>query len=458
MRRTTVVVALLIVSLASLSFSPAVAATDQLDQSYTGCCFTYDIYNSGPTKNDVISESYTAGINGTLDRISLNLKVSLASATRNLNVAIYATDSTGNPTGSALETIGITPTLSNRCQWIDVSGLSVPQVAGTQYAIVVSSSDSDITAWCGNSPWSGGMAYSSTNGGTTWFSLSPYDFGFKTYVVPASVDTTPPVITFSVSGMLGNNGWYTSDVTVSWSVQDSESAITSSSGCDTSNITTDTPGITLSCTATSAGGTSYQSVTVMRDATPPVLAPIVSPNPVLLDGTATAYPNASDATSGVAISSCDPVDTGSVGVHTVNCRASDVAGNQSSASTSYTVAYDFSGFSSPVDNSGLNTANAGETVPLKWRLTDANGNPVTTLRSVTVTAETLQCSIGTTPDLAQETSAGNSGLQNLGDGYYQFNWKTPQSYARSCKTLRLNLGDGNGASPIYHTANFEFTQ
>ena len=36
------------------------------------------------------------------------------------------------------------------------------------------------------------------------------------------------------------------------------------------------------------------------------------------------------------------------------------------------------------------------------------------------------------------------GLQNLGDGYYQFDWKTPKSYAKSCKTLRLDLAEGPG--------------
>jgi hypothetical protein len=43
------------------------------------------------------------------------------------------------------------------------------------------------------------------------------------------------------------------------------------------------------------------------------------------------------------------------------------------------------------------------------------------------------------------------GLKNLGFGYYQYNWKTPASFARSCKTLQLDLGDGN-----IHTAAFQF--
>ena len=43
------------------------------------------------------------------------------------------------------------------------------------------------------------------------------------------------------------------------------------------------------------------------------------------------------------------------------------------------------------------------------------------------------------------TTATNPNLQNLGNGYYQLNWKTPSGYARSCKLMRLDLGEGSGA-------------
>lgn len=272
-------------------------------------------------------------------------------------------------------------------------------------------------------------------------------------VVPAP-DTTPPVITPSISGTLGNNGWYVSDVTVSWTVEDDESAVTATSGCDATTITSDTAGTTLTCEATSDGGTASESVTIKRDATAPTLAPSVAPNPVVLNGSATASPNAGDATSGVAIAGCDAVDTSAVGPHGVSCTATDQAGNSASATASYTVVYAFAGFSQPVDNPlVLNLAKAGQTVPLKWRLLDANGVPVTNLTSVTVTAESLACVLGTTPDQLEEYAAGGSGLQNLGDGYYQFNWKTPKSYANFCKTLMLDLGEG-----IVHQALFQFTK
>jgi serine protease AprX len=128
--------------------------------------------------------------------------------------------------------------------------------------------------------------------------------------------------------------------------------------------------------------------------------------------------------------------------------------NSASKDVAINVVYNFSGFSQPVDNLPiLNTANSGQAIPLKWRITDANGNPVTNLASVTVTAVNLSCSLGTTLDQIEEYAAGSSGLLNQGNGNYQFNWKTPTSYAKSCKTMKLDLGEGPGHE---HTALFQF--
>jgi hypothetical protein len=82
-------------------------------------------------------------------------------------------------------------------------------------------------------------------------------------------DSTPPLITPTIAGQLGDNGWYTSDVEVSWSVTDPESGVTTSTGCDTTSVTADTTGVTLTCTSTSGGGSANQSVTIKRDATAP---------------------------------------------------------------------------------------------------------------------------------------------------------------------------------------------
>lgn len=86
-------------------------------------------------------------------------------------------------------------------------------------------------------------------------------------------DNTAPVITPTISGTAGSNGWYTSNVTVTWSVTDAESGIASSNGCSTSNLTSETTGITLTCSASnSAGLSSSASVTIKIDKTNPAIS------------------------------------------------------------------------------------------------------------------------------------------------------------------------------------------
>ncbi|MCX6732564.1 MAG: hypothetical protein NTV98_03420, partial [Candidatus Roizmanbacteria bacterium] len=83
-------------------------------------------------------------------------------------------------------------------------------------------------------------------------------------------DITPPTVTPHITGTLGTNGWYKSNVVVTWAVTD-ESTISSQIGCGTTNITTDTIGQTITCKATSEGGTTTQSVTIKKDSTIPTI-------------------------------------------------------------------------------------------------------------------------------------------------------------------------------------------
>ena len=97
-----------------------------------------------------------------------------------------------------------------------------------------------------------------------------------------AVDTTPPAINPQITGRLGSNGWYTADVTLNWSVIDRETGIASSSGCGTSMLTADTPGITLTCSATNGVGlTNSASVTFKIDRTGPDILGLPTPATVL---------------------------------------------------------------------------------------------------------------------------------------------------------------------------------
>jgi hypothetical protein len=148
------------------------------------------------------------------------------------------------------------------------------------------------------------------------------------------------------------------------------------------------------------------------------------------------------------------LETGSVGLKTATApegtSKDNVANDSPSVSCGYSVIFNFSGFFTPVDNNGvLNVANSGQAIPLKWELRDYLGNPVTSLSSVKVTVESLSCGLSVTADALEEYAAGASGLQNHGDGSYQFNWKTPSGYGKSCKTMKLDLGEGTARTALF---------
>lgn len=115
-----------------------------------------------------------------------------------------------------------------------------------------------------HAPGAGFSAYSNTVSGSTI----------------ACPDTTAPVIVPTAIPEPNEAGWNNTDVTVSWSVTDDESAISSSDGCDEVTLTDETDGTVLTCTATSDGGTASKSVTVKIDKTKPIITgtPLPSAN------------------------------------------------------------------------------------------------------------------------------------------------------------------------------------
>jgi hypothetical protein len=137
-------------------------------------------------------------------------------------------------------------------------------------------------------------------------------------------------------------------------------------------------------------------------------------------------------------------------------KANDGSEDSNIATVSITVkkAYTFTGFDSPVDNLPIvNSAKAGSSVPVKWHLTNRCGDVISDAASFkSLTSFTVSCSsLSGDPTDEVETYAGGSGLQYLGDGYWQYNWKTPKSYAGQCRTMILTLSDGST-----HPAYFKF--
>lgn len=231
-------------------------------------------------------------------------------------------------------------------------------------------------------------------------------------------DTTPPVITANVSGTLGTNGWYTGNVGVSWTVVDTESRISKTSGCGTTSVIVDTSGVTFTCKATSTGGTATRSVTIKRDATLPaatVTTPAANAS-YKLNQVVTASYACTDARSGIAtcIGTVTPgsaIDTASVGAKSFTVTATDQAGNKFVKTVSYTVTDATPPVITPtvtgtLGNNGWYTSSVGIT----WAVADAESTVTssTGCGAVTVSTDTA----GTTYTCSA-TSAGGTASKSV---------------------------------------------
>ncbi len=151
-----------------------------------------------------------------------------------------------------------------------------------------------------------------------------------------SIDTVPPIISSSVTGVIGNDGWYISDVSLYWTVDDTLSEVTSTVGCDEIMITNDTPALFSSCQAASDGGISSADFTIKRDTLDPEIAITgVSEGLIYTLGSVpVAGCSTSDSTSGVAIDAIINISGGDpdgTGTFIATCSgAIDNAGNVAS--------------------------------------------------------------------------------------------------------------------------------
>jgi hypothetical protein len=166
----------------------------------------------------------------------------------------------------------------------------------------------------------------SDNGGLTASSSVTYNI----------IDPTAPVISYTLAPAApdGSNGWYTSDVTLTWTVTESESPNSlSKAGCVDQNITTDQVATTYSCSATSAGGSAGPvDVTIKRDATAPSVSYTSASGTEGTNGwytsAVTATFTGTDATSGPATADQTATSSGEGAAVTIDSPAfTDNAGN-----------------------------------------------------------------------------------------------------------------------------------
>ncbi len=200
-------------------------------------------------------------------------------------------------------------------------------------------------------PWQRGCSAGTSRGLFTKLIRASLVLGVLSMLFGAEPVAADTAITYSVSGIIGTNGWFRGSaggnyVVVHWTVNIPTDQIESSSGCEVGGVRVDGPtiGTTKTCTVTLIGGSQPSTTTspIKIDNQPPtsLSAGAVRPpdangwynHPVAINWTGT------DATSGLA--ACTSLtysgpDSGAAGV---SGGCTDVAGN--SSSTSFGFQYD----------------------------------------------------------------------------------------------------------------------
>jgi len=182
------------------------------------------------------------------------------------------------------------------------------------------------------------------------------------------------------------------------------------------------------------GAYESQEVIAPVDTTPPVIAPVsdLHVTATARSGAKVVYtaPTYEDAVSGSGTATCTPASGTrfKLGQTTVNCQATDDAGNTAEVSFNVYVTYSWSGFLSPIKANGKTTVKSGSMVPIKFRLTGASANVTDAVARLTI----------------ERVSDGYKPVQDARfsyNGQYMYQWKTtgmkPGEYR-----LTVNLGDG----------------
>jgi hypothetical protein len=202
----------LVAMLMSLGIAPIASAAGTLDQSQP----MFNCGAIGVSQTDWIAQTFTAGITGMLDQVDLHLKVQNGNPGP-LTVQIRTVLPDGTPSAVVLATATVpqanVPTPSQLSAFVAVPlSPPAPSVAGTQYAIVLSTTGTpqDFYYWSlgglGSATqctytgdvYPGGITLASTNSGSTWaVQPSVQDLAFKTYV-----STNPAVVPEATSALL----------------------------------------------------------------------------------------------------------------------------------------------------------------------------------------------------------------------------------------------------------------
>ena len=273
---------------------------------------------------------------------------------------------------------------------------------------------------------------------------------------PVKIDKTKPTISGSASPAPNGAGWNNTNVLVSYSCSDALSGVASCGPDET--LSGD--GANQSSTGTAvdhAGNSDNASVSGINiDKTKPVVSVTgVSDGATYTLGSVPAPGCATtDALSGVKTEAVLNTSGGPVGSITATCGgAEDKAGNTDSASVTYTVRYNFTGFFAPVDNNDVcNVVKAGSAVPVKFSLHGYQGMNI--FASGYPKVSTGTCTNSAMDNVEETVTAGGSSLNyDTASDQYIYVWKTDKTWGGKAMRFTIVFADGTT-----RYARFSFTK
>ena len=279
------------------------------------------------------------------------------------------------------------------------------------------------------------------------------DGSFGVGTVP--VDLTAPAMTPALDQTANANGWFNAPVVVSFDCVDSASDVRS---CGPGRTVGEGAGQVVTGVAIDYAGN--QASTSVGPLDVDLTAPFVSIDGII-DGHTYAAGSAPtptceafDSLSGLA-GSCSLTVTGGSGDggrFTAVATATDRAGNVATASVTWFVQFRFGGYLDPINDTGSKVTpqtsvfKSGSTVPVKFQLFDAAGNPIsvgtppqwlTPVRGPALgSASVNESSVKLSP------TSGSNFLFDARAGRYQYNWQPSRDMAGYYWLIGARLDDG----------------
>lgn len=284
-----------------------------------------------------------------------------------------------------------------------------------------------------------------------------------TRIVTQNQDIIPPTTNLTLSGTLGNNSWYTSDVQMNLTATDNENG----SGVNNTEYSFDNATwntYTAPFNITSEGTTTlyYYSTdntdnvestkiqTTKIDKTPPEITINVPANgsSYILNQTVLANWSANDSISGIAsVTATTPngkaIDTATVGNKNFIVNATDNASNQATKIAVYNIVYNYSGILPPIKSDDSSTFKLGSTIPVKFQLWDANGNNISAALAYIYLAKITNGIVGREINATSTSAAttGNLFRYDSTTNQYIFNLATKPLPIGTWR-IRISLDDG----------------